>query len=247
MTGIVAYFSAMTHIDPTPAADLSLFTAEDAGVRLLRQALSGEFAGRMAVVSSFGADSAMLLALVAEIDRATPVLFLETGMHFPETLAHRDVLIERLGLSDVRDIRPDSVELSTNDPDGELHRWIPDDCCAVRKVAPLARALAGFDAWATGRRRQQSRTRAALPFVETVEGRQKFNPLADWSAERIVAELDARGLPRHPLVARGYPSIGCAPCTRAVKPGEDARAGRWAEHGKVECGIHLPIHAGEGI
>lgn len=237
----------MTHIDPTPVADLALFTQEDAGVRVLRAALTGEFAGRMAVVSSFGADSAMLLALVADIDPATPVLFLETGMHFPETLAHRDALIERLGLTDVRDIRPDPVELATNDPDGELHRWIPDDCCAVRKVAPLARALAGFDAWATGRRRQQSRTRAALPFHETVDGKHKFNPLADWSAERIVAELDARGLPRHPLVARGYPSIGCAPCTRAVKPGEDARAGRWAEHGKVECGIHLPIHVGEGI
>lgn len=237
----------MTHVASVPAADLPLLTPDDEGVRLLRAALTGEFAGRMAVVSSFGADSAMLLALVADIDPATPVLFLETGMHFPETLAHRDALAARLGLTDVRDIRPDAVELATNDPDGEWHRWIPDDCCAIRKVAPLARALAGFDAWATGRRRQQSRTRAALPFVEVVDGKAKFNPLADWSAERIVAELESRGLPRHPLVARAYPSIGCAPCTRAVKPGEDPRAGRWAEHGKVECGIHLPVYAGAGI
>jgi phosphoadenosine phosphosulfate reductase len=233
----------MTHIAAAPLADLPLLTAEDEGVRLLHAAITGEFAGRIAVVSSFGADSAMLLALVAEIDPSTPVLFLETGMHFPETLAHRDALIERLGLTDVRDIRPDPVELARNDPSGELHRWIPDDCCAVRKVAPLARALAGFDAWATGRRRQQARTRATLPFVETVGGRRKFNPLADWSVERILGELARRGLPRHPLVARGYPSIGCAPCTRAVRPGEDPRAGRWAEQGKTECGIHAPVAA----
>jgi phosphoadenosine phosphosulfate reductase len=233
----------MTHIAANPVADLPLLTPEDEGVRLLRDAITGEFTGRIAVVSSFGADSAMLLALVADIDPATPVLFLETGMHFPETLAYRDALAERLGLTDVRDIRPDPVELARNDPDGDLHRWIPDDCCAVRKVAPLAGALAGFDAWATGRRRRQAVTRAALPFVETVEGRRKFNPLADWSGERIVAELARRGLPRHPLVARGFPSIGCATCTRAVAPGEDPRAGRWADHAKTECGIHAPIAA----
>jgi phosphoadenosine phosphosulfate reductase len=228
----------MTHIVPAIYAEPAL-SHDDAGVRLLAAAITGVHAGRFAVVSSFGADSAMLLALVAEIDPATPVLFLETGMHFTETLAYRDALALRLGLTDVRDIRPDPVELAINDPDGELHRWIPDDCCAVRKVAPLARALTGFDAWATGRRRRQSATRAALPFVETVDGRQKFNPLADWSNERIIAELARRGLPRHPLVARGYPSIGCTPCTRAVQPGDDPRAGRWAGLAKTECGIHV--------
>ena len=237
----------MTHLALAPCADLPLVSTEDEGVALLRCAITREYAGRIAVVSSFGADSAMLLALVAEIDPATPVLFLDTGMHFPETLAYRDRLAERLGLTDVRDIHPDPVELAKADPDGELHRWIPDDCCAVRKVAPLERALAGFDAWVSGRRRSQSRTRAALPFVEQEDGRAKFNPLADWSAERIVAELARRDLPRHPLVAQGFPSIGCAPCTRAVKPGEDPRAGRWAGHAKVECGIHRPIFAGEGI
>ena len=228
----------MTHIAPPPAAEVARATAGDVGVAILRAAMTGEFAGRFAVVSSFGADSAMLLALVAEIDRSVPVLFLETGMHFPETLAYRDALTRRLGLLDVRDIRPDPVELSRADPQGELHRWIPDDCCHVRKVAPLERALAGFDAWASGRRRQQSRTRAALPFVEQEGGRQKFNPLADWPTQRILDELARRDLPRHPLTGRGYPSIGCAPCTRPVKPGEDARAGRWAGLDKVECGIH---------
>ena len=230
----------MTHISADPVPDLPLASAEDAGVAMLRQAIQGEFRGRFAVVSSFGADSAMLLALVAEIDPGVPVLFLDTGMHFRETLAYRDELTARLGLTEVRAITPAPAELAARDPQGDLHRYVPDDCCAIRKAAPLERALAPFAAWATGRRRHQSATRAALRFVETVDGRQKYNPLADWSAERIAAELARRDLPRHPLVARGFPSIGCAPCTRAVRPGDDARAGRWAGHAKTECGIHRP-------
>ncbi len=230
----------MTHLAGEPLPDLPLASVEDAGVALLRQAITRDFAGRFAVVSSFGADAAMLLALVAEVDPAVPVLFLDTGMHFPETLAYRDALTARLGLTDVRSIPPDPAAVAARDPRGDLHLFVPDDCCALRKVAPLARALAPFAAWATGRRRQQTATRARLPFVETADGRRKFNPLADWSAERVAAELARRDLPRHPLVARGYPSIGCAPCTRAVRPGEDARAGRWAGHAKTECGIHRP-------
>jgi phosphoadenosine phosphosulfate reductase len=242
----------MTHIAAVPAADRPLASidtaaAEDEGIALLRCAINESFAGRIAVVSSFGADSAVLLALVAEIDPATPVLFLDTQKHFLETLAYRDTLVRRLGLRDVRDIRPDPVELAKNDPDGELHRWVADGCCALRKVAPLEVALAGFDAWVTGRRRQQARTRAALAFMETEAGRTKFNPLADWSTERVLAEFARRDLPRHALVARGYPSIGCAPCTRPVRPGEDARAGRWSGLGKTECGIHQPAFAGDGI
>ena len=230
----------MTHLTAEPVPDLPLASVEDAGVALLRRAIARDFTGRFAVVSSFGADSAMLLALVAEIDRAVPVLFLDTGMHFPETLAYRDQLAARLGLTDVRSIAPDPAAVAARDPRGDLHLFVPDDCCALRKVAPLDRALAPFAAWATGRRRQQASTRARLPFVETVDGRQKFNPLADWSAERITGELARRGLPRHNLVAHGYPSVGCAPCTRAVLPGEDPRAGRWAGHAKTECGIHRP-------
>lgn len=228
----------MTHISTAPCADLSLLSPEDQGVGLMRCAMTESFRGRFAVVSSFGADSAMLLALAAEIDPHVPVLFLDTGKHFAETLAYRDDLVRRLGLRDVRDIQPNAVELARVDPDGELHIYIPDDCCAVRKVAPLEQALAGFDAWATGRRRTQSATRAQLPFMERLDGRIKFNPLADWSAQRIVDELQRRDLPRHPLVGQGFASIGCAPCTRAVRPGEDPRAGRWAGLEKVECGIH---------
>ncbi len=230
----------MTHITADPVPDLPLASVEDAGVALLRRAITHEFAGRFAVVSSFGANSAMLLALVADIDRTVPVLFLDTGMHFPQTLAYRAELAARLGLTDMRAIAPDPAELAARDPRDELHRFLPDDCCAVRKVAPLQRALAPFAAWATGRRRHQGAARATLKFVETVDGRQKFNPLAGWSAERIADELARRDLPRHPLVAQGFPSIGCAPCTRAVRPGEDARAGRWAGHAKTECGIHRP-------
>jgi phosphoadenosine phosphosulfate reductase len=215
-------------------------STESEGVTLLRRAIMGEFAGRLAVVSSFGADSAMLLALVAEIDPGVPVLFLDTAMHFPETLAYRDELTARLGLTDVRSVAPDAREVAYRDPRGDLHLFVPDDCCALRKVAPLQRALAPFAAWASGRRRDQAATRRGLAFVETVDGRRKFNPLADWPAERVAAELARRNLPRHPLVARGYPSIGCAPCTRPVRPGEDARAGRWAGHAKTECGIHRP-------
>jgi phosphoadenosine phosphosulfate reductase len=230
----------MTFITATPQADVPLASAEDEGVALLRRAITRDFAGRFAIVSSFGADSAMLLALAAEIDPAVPVLFLDTGKHFTETLAYRDTLVARLGLRDVRSITPDPARVADRDPRGDLHLFIPDDCCALRKVAPLERALVPFAAWATGRRRHQSATRAALPFVEHVDGRVKINPLADWSAERIQAELVRRDLPRHPLVERGYPSIGCAPCTRAIRPGEDPRAGRWAGRGKTECGIHRP-------
>lgn len=235
----------MTHITADPVPDVPLTSVEDAGVTLLRRAVTRDFAGRFAVVSSFGADSAMLLALVAEIDRHVPVLFLDTLMHFPETLAYRDELAGRLGLTDVRAVRPEPRDVAGRDPRGDLHLFVPDDCCAMRKVAPLEWALAPFAAWATGRRRHQAATRAHLPFVETVDGRQKFNPLADWTAERIADELARRDLPRHPMVAHGYASIGCAPCTRAVRPGEDARAGRWAGRTKTECGIHRPVLAEE--
>ena len=205
---------------------------------LLEVMIGREFAGRIALVSSFGAESAVLLDLVAGIDRATPVIFLDTGKLFPETLAYRDELVERLGLSDVREIRPPVDLLAARDPGGELWRRDPDACCALRKVAPLAEALAGFDAWITGRKRHHGAARAALDAIEAVDGRLKINPLADWSAARIEAETAARGLPRHPLQDLGFASIGCVTCTRRLELGEAARAGRWAGLAKTECGIH---------
>jgi len=204
---------------------------------LLRGALL-DHAGRIAVVSSFGAESAVLLALVAEIDSATPVLFVDTGQHFAETLAYRDTLTSALGLKDVRSAGLTADEQGANDPAGELWRFDPDACCRLRKVTPLERALLPFEAWITGRKRHQALTRVALPTVEHVDGKIKLNPLAAWSAPEIEAEMVRRNLPRHPLSLAGYPSIGCATCTRAVAEGEDPRSGRWAGTGKTECGIH---------
>jgi phosphoadenosine phosphosulfate reductase len=210
------------------------------GLSLLRHALRVAFPGQIAVVSSFGAESAVLLAWAAEIDPATPVLFLDTDRHFPETIAYRDLLLAELGLRNVQDIRPDPAEVAEKDPTGELSGFDPDACCHLRKVVPLAHALGPYRAWVTGRKRYQSATRAALPLIELVDGRIKLNPLADHGAADIEAEFVRRGLPRHPLTSQGYRSIGCAPCTRPTKAGEDPRAGRWSTLSKTECGIHRP-------
>ena len=210
------------------------------GVALLREAMLYCHVGRIAVVSSFGADSAVLLALVADIDPSLPVLFLDTGKHFAETLAYRDRLAARLGLTDIRGIMPDQAALDAHDPAGGLHAYDPDACCEVRKTLPLTAALAPFDAWITGRKRHQTADRAGLSFSQFTDGKVKFNPLADWTSADIAAEFRRRSLPAHPLVAQGYASIGCLPCTLPVRAGEDARAGRWSDFGKTECGIHRP-------
>ncbi len=197
------------------------------------------FAGRTALVTSFGTESAVLLHLVAGIDRTTPVIFLETGKLFPETLAYRDLLVERLGLTDVRNVVPDVATLLAADPAGDLWRRDPDRCCRLRKVEPLARALQGFSAWINGRKRFQSAWRSRLPLVEREDGRIKLSPLANWTADEIGRYFAVHRLPRHPLEAEGYRSIGCAPCTTPTTPDEDARAGRWRDSEKTECGIHF--------
>jgi phosphoadenosine phosphosulfate reductase len=172
-----------------------------------------------------------------------PVLFLDTGKHFPETLAYRDLLVEHLGLNLVV-LHPDPEDLATRDESGLRWSYDPDGCCAIRKVRPLQKALSGFDASLTGRKAFQAATRANLPRFEIdtsdAQGRLKINPLIDWDASRIEAYFIAHDLPRHPLVAKGYPSIGCSPCTSQVLPGEDPRAGRWRGWDKTECGIHRP-------
>ena len=195
--------------------------------------------GRTAVVSSFGADSAVLLHLVARVAPDTPVIFLETGKHFPETLAYRDELVARLGLTDVRSIAPDPARLAELDPDGDLNGRDTDLCCALRKVEPLEAALAGFDVWINGRRRRQTRDRQAMALVEREGKRLKINPLAEWDNSEISAYRTIHELPRHPLVSNGYLSIGCAPCTSPVSDDEDARSGRWRGSDKTECGIHI--------
>jgi phosphoadenosine phosphosulfate reductase len=210
---------------------------------VLAHAITQAFPGRIAVVSSFGAESAVLLHMVSRIDPRVPVLFLQTNRHFPETLAYRSDLAASLDLTNVRDIMPDQDEEADQDPTGQLYAFDPDACCALRKVRPLSRALAPFDAWVTGRKRYQSATRAALPVFELAEGKMKLNPLAGWNAARVQAEMRHRNLPPHPLVSQGYPSIGCAACTRPVACGQDARSGRWSGLSKTECGIHRPIAA----
>ena len=208
------------------------------GREILAQAVREVLPGRLALVSAFGAESAVLLSIVAEIDRSVPVIFLETGKHFAETLAYRDALAAHLGLTDVRDVAPRATALRDQDPTGDLWYYDQDACCRLRKVVPLERALSGFDGWISGRKRFQASTRAQLRFVERASDRLKLNPLADWNAQQIESEMQRRGLPRHPMVERGYPSIGCSVCTRSVAAGEDHRSGRWASSPKVECGIH---------
>jgi phosphoadenosine phosphosulfate reductase len=212
------------------------------GLALLRALLTGPLAGRTACVSSFGAESAVLLDMVASVDRAIPVIFLDTGKLFRETLDYQRALCAQLGLEDVRIIRPDAGDLARYDPDGRLHAREPDLCCHIRKTEPLERALDGFAAWITGRKRFHGGSRAALPTIEgePETGRIKLNPLAGWSVEDIRHYRRLRHLPPHPLALKGYLSIGCAPCTRPVGDGEDPRAGRWWGLDKTECGIHRP-------
>jgi phosphoadenosine phosphosulfate reductase len=193
---------------------------------------------RLAVVSSFGTESAALLKVMADVDPAIPVIFLDTGWLFEETLAYRDTLIATLGLRDVRSIKPLEETLSREDPDRDLWFSDPDACCRIRKVEPLARALAPFSAWINGRKRFQGGLRADIPVVEEDGVRLKFNPFANVSRERIEAIYREANLPPHPLVASGYLSVGCMPCTSRTSPDEDARAGRWRGRAKAECGIH---------
>ncbi len=234
-------------IDTTPkftAATAAAIEARWAGVDtadMLRGLFEEKPFDAVALVSSFGAESAVLLHMVAQIDKRIPLVFVNTQKMFGETLAYGDELVERLGFVDLRVFRPDPYLLAQKD--GTSLRWSydPDGCCDLRKVEPLRRALIPFDAWISGRKGFQGKTRQALPRFEADEGRLKINPLADWDKARLDAYFAEHKLPRHPLEAQGYPSIGCVPCTSPVQPGEDPRAGRWRGWDKTECGIHDPV------
>jgi phosphoadenosine phosphosulfate reductase len=197
-------------------------------------------AGRehLAVVSSFGTESAALLKVMAEVDPAIPVIFLDTGWLFAETLAYRDTLTAALGLRDVRSIKPLEETLKREDQNRELWFSDPDACCRIRKVEPLARALAPFSAWINGRKRFQGGLRSDIAVVEQDGVRLKFNPFANASREDIERIYRLANLPPHPLAASGFMSVGCMPCTSRTSAGEDARAGRWRGRAKTECGIH---------
>ena len=207
----------------------------------LRLAIRTLFPGRIALVSAFGAESAVLLDMVARIDPATPVIFLDTGKHFGETLRYRDNLVARLGLKDLRSVTPVPAGLALEDPDGLLFARDPDRCCALRKTLPLKAALTGFEAWITGRKAFQAPTRAGLPLFQTDGPRIKINPLRHWRPEWIAEHFARHGLPPHPLEAEGYRSIGCYSCTARSVPEADPRSGRWPGLTKTECGIHFGL------
>ncbi|QQA41207.1 phosphoadenylyl-sulfate reductase [Pelagovum pacificum] len=208
---------------------------------VLEKALEDEDVGDIALVSSFGAESVALLHLVSVIDKQTPVLFIDTEMLFPETLTYQSELAVKLKLGNLKVVRARLDDQLNRDPDGTLHQRDTDACCALRKTEPLQRALAPFDGWITGRKRYQGGKRASLDFFEAEAGtgRIKVNPLAYWTNQDVQDYIAENRLPRHPLVAQGYPSIGCWPCTSKVAEGEDPRAGRWRGEEKEECGIHF--------
>lgn len=214
--------------------------AHHGATAVLERALGDPQVGRIGLVSSFGAESVVLLHMISIMDRSTPVIFIDTEMLFAETLEYQMELTERLHLSNVQVIRASETDIAKIDPDGTLNQRDTDACCALRKTEPLQNALEGYDAWITGRKRFQAGSRVALDFFENEKDKRiKVNPLAYWAPEDLQAYMENNRLPRHPLVAKGYPSIGCAPCTSPVAAGEDPRSGRWRGQDKVECGIHF--------
>ena len=231
------------------AARLSEKLAEAAPGEIVAEALRSVGRDQLAMASSFGIESATLLKIVSDVDPSIPVLFLDTGWLFPETLAYRDTLIARLGLTDVRTITPSAEALAEKDPSRNLWSADPDACCYLRKVEPLGEALTGFTAWINGRKRYQGGLRTSIPAVEVEGPRLKFNPLARVTPAEMVQMFKAWDLPRHPLAGQGFSSLGCMPCTRRTNPGDSARAGRWADSEKTECGIHnrMPLVDGAGI
>jgi phosphoadenosine phosphosulfate reductase len=225
--------------DLPAAEELARSLADAKPADVIAAALRTVGRDQLALVSSFGTESAALLKVMADVDPAIPVIFLDTGWIFEETLAYRDTLIKKLGLRDVRSIKPSEEVLRQKDRDGDLWFSDPDACCRIRKVEPLARALKPFSAWINGRKRFQGGLRAALPVVEEDGTRLKFNPFAQVSRAEIEAIYKSADLPPHPLVASGFLSVGCMPCTSRTEAGEDARAGRWRGRAKTECGIHI--------
>jgi phosphoadenosine phosphosulfate reductase len=224
--------------EPSQAAALDRALRDAPPAKIIEAALNTVGREHLALVSSFGTESAALLKVMADVDPAIPVVFLDTGWLFEETLAYRDTLIATLGLRDVRSIKPLEQTLSAEDPDRELWFSDPDACCRIRKVEPLARALKPFSAWINGRKRFQGGARAEIPVVEDDGAKLKFNPFANVSREEIEAIYKLAKLPPHPLVASGYLSVGCMPCSSRTALDEDARAGRWRGRAKTECGIH---------
>jgi phosphoadenosine phosphosulfate reductase len=239
MNALMPQVSSATEAASLPPADELDRALRDASPHeVIAAALKVVGRDQLALVSSFGTESAALLKVMADVDPSIAVIFLDTGWLFEETLAYRDTLIEKLGLRDVRSVKPSEETLAREDGERELWFSDPDACCRIRKVEPLARALKPFSAWINGRKRFQGGLRASIAVVEEDGARLKFNPFANVSREEIEAIFADAKLPRHPLAASGYLSVGCMPCTSRTSPDEDTRAGRWRGHAKSECGIH---------
>ena len=198
--------------------------------------------GDVGVVTSFGTESAVMLHLIAAVAPEAPVIFIDTGFHFEETLAYRDELVSHLGLRNVRTVGLDPLSEKRSDPARRLHLENPDACCELREGQVLNHALRDFGGWIAGQKRYQSHGRATIDRVEwdSARGKWKFNPLADWDTTDLLTYQTQHKMPAHPLAAVGYLSVGCSPCTTPVTAGEDRRAGRWRHHEKLECGLHRP-------
>lgn len=206
------------------------------GKELIEAALDTDL--HVAVVSSFGAESAVLLDMVAQIDPSVPVIFVDTGRLFSETLTYRDLLIGILGLTNVQTVKAAKLKVDAADPENTLYQYNHDACCKVRKVDPYNNVIANYDVLITGRKQAHGGLRSDLLTVEQSELQIKLNPLANLSLDDIEAIFVARKLLRHPLVDEGYKSIGCDVCTSKAGEGEGVRSGRWAGEEKTECGIH---------
>ncbi len=206
---------------------------------LLDAMINTEYRDNIALVSSFGAESIVLLDMVAQVAPATPVIFLNTQKLFGETVRYRDKVAEQLGLTNIITTKPDPENIANEDKNGLLWTRDTDACCDLRKVRPLALAMNEYGAWITGRKRFQTSDRGNIPLIEQDGAKVKINPLAHWNQEELDQIIEHKGLPKHPLIAQGYPSIGCMPCTNRVEEGQDRRMGRWAGQGKTECGIHI--------
>ncbi len=207
--------------------------------RALINAAVKAFPGKVALLSSFGAESSVLLHMVSEIDSSVPVIFLDTEKLFPETLAYRDTLVSEFGLKNIRNFHPSTDDLRESDPDGNLQQGNKDLCCHIRKTLPMRRALMSFDVVISGRKRFHGANRGDLQFVTEQDGKLKLDPLASYSALDLQNYMITHHLPSHPLKLAGFRSIGCVPCTVQGGNDIDPRAGRWADTDKTECGIHF--------
>lgn len=231
--------AARPEVQTPSLATLNERYMESDAIDILHDAITKTWKGKVAVLSSFGAEAAVNLHLVSRIDPDIPVLFLDTGRHFAQTEQYMRQLSEELGLTNVRILNPDADEVAAEDADNKLWQRDADACCALRRVRPLNKALEEFDALITGRKQFHGGARINLPAVEQINGRVRVNPLTRWSQDDINAYFKRYNLPQHPLVEMGYTSIGCWTCTAPAQAGEDPRAGRWPGQDKTECGIHV--------